>query len=101
MDLGLTGKVALITGGSYGIGRASAISMGREGAHVAICARRGEVLEEAAMEVREKTGAQVLPIQADVTKAEDIERTVQIDGGPFWPAGHSGEQCGLFCGHAV
>ena len=77
MDLGLTGKVALITGGSYGIGRASAISMGREGAHVAICARRGEVLEEAAMEVREKTGAQVLPIQADVTQAADIERTVQ------------------------
>lgn len=77
MDLGLTGKVALITGGSYGIGRASAISMGREGAHLAICARRGEVLEEAALEVREKTGAQVLPIQADVTKAEDIERTVQ------------------------
>ena len=86
MDLGLTGKVALITGGSYGIGRASAISMGREGAHVAICARRGEVLEEAAIEVREKTGAQVLPIQADVTKAEDIERTVQstVDTSAGW-----------------
>ena len=61
MDLGLTGKVALITGGSYGIGRASAISMGREGAHVAICARRGEVLEEAAIEVREKTGHRCFP----------------------------------------
>ena len=76
MDLGLTGKVALITGGSYGIGRASAISMGQEGASVAICARRGEVLEEAAQEIREKTGAQVLPIQADVTLPADIERTV-------------------------
>ena len=48
MDLGLTGKVALVTGGSDGIGKAAANSMAAEGAKMVICARRAEVLENAA-----------------------------------------------------
>ena len=40
MDLGLKGKVAVVTGGSDGIGRATAIKLAQEGANVAICARR-------------------------------------------------------------
>ena len=76
MDLGLAGKVAIVTGGSYGIGRGAAASMVREGANVAICARRGEVLEEAAQVIRETAGAGILPIQADVTVPSDIERVV-------------------------
>src|SRR5690606_22186766 len=56
MDLGLTGKVAIITGGSEGIGYASALSLAREGARVAIAARRPDVLEAAADRIRQETG---------------------------------------------
>ena len=77
MDLGLHGKVAVVTGGSEGIGRAAARSMGREGAHVVICARRAEVLEQAAQDVAEDTGAQIEAVVADVTQVADVERVIQ------------------------
>ncbi len=50
MDLGLTGRVAIVTGGSYGIGRAVAQSLMQEGAKVAICVRNAEQLEHTAKE---------------------------------------------------
>lgn len=75
MELGLSGKVAAITGGSEGIGKATAIRLAQEGARVAICARRPEVLQKAADEIRQ-AGGDVLAIVADVTKAEDIERFI-------------------------
>jgi NAD(P)-dependent dehydrogenase (short-subunit alcohol dehydrogenase family) len=77
MDLGLTGKVAIVTGGSEGIGRAAAHSLGREGASVVICARRTDILEKAADDVAEATGAQIVPVQADMRNAQDVERLVQ------------------------
>jgi 3-oxoacyl-[acyl-carrier protein] reductase len=77
MDLGLKGKVAVVTGGSEGIGRATAQSLGREGASVVICARRMDVLQKAADEVAEATGAQIVPVRADVTNIQDVERVVQ------------------------
>ena len=76
MDLGLAGKVAVITGGSEGIGRATAHSMAREGARVVICARRAEPLEQAAGEIAEDTGGEVVAIQADVSRAPDVERLI-------------------------
>lgn len=76
MDLGLKDKVAIVTGGSEGIGKATAISMTREGARVVICARRKDVLEKAATEIRRITGGTVLPVPADVSNPSDIERVV-------------------------
>ena len=75
MDLGLKGKVALVTGGSRGIGKASALALAEEGCNVAICARGKEALDEAAEEIGAK-GVEVLAVQADVTKPEDIENFV-------------------------
>jgi 3-oxoacyl-[acyl-carrier protein] reductase len=73
LDLGLTGKVAIISGGSEGLGRATAERLAREGVKVAICARRKELLERAAAEIRAATGADVLARAADVTRPDDIE----------------------------
>ena len=68
MDLGLTGRVAIVTGGSYGIGRAVAQSLLQEGAKVAICARNAEQLEHTAKDL----GPEVLAVQADMSKTTDI-----------------------------
>lgn len=77
MDFGLNGKVGLITGGSYGIGKAVAESLAREGANVAICARREDVLNETANEISSRTGKEVLAVPGDVTKSEDLGRFVK------------------------
>ena len=74
MELGLSGKVAIITGGSDGIGKATAIAMGREGANVAICARNPERLERSAADIRGLTGGEVLAVTADVRDPLQIER---------------------------
>lgn len=76
MDLGLKGKVALVAGASQGMGRATALSFSREGAKVSICARGEAALNETAEMIRKETGAEVLPMVADMTKAEDIQRFV-------------------------
>ena len=76
MNLGLEGKVAIVTGGSEGIGKASALRLSEAGASVTICARRPDVLERAAAEVRARTGGEVLAVPADVCLDEDVERVV-------------------------
>ena len=75
MDLGLRGRVAVITGGSKGIGRAIAEGLARQGVSLAICARDPGALESAAVELR-KLGVDVLAVPADVSRAEDIARFV-------------------------
>ncbi len=77
MDLGLHGKVALITGGSEGIGRATAELLASEGARVAICARRADRLRGAAEEIRQRTGGEVLDVPADVTVPEQLAAFVE------------------------
>ncbi len=77
MDLGLTGRVAVIGGGSKGLGRACADSLAQEGAKLAICSRNAEELEQAAAEIRAATGAEVLAVPADLSRLEDIQRLVQ------------------------
>lgn len=86
MELGLAGKIALITGGSEGIGRATAEELAREGVRVAICARRPDVLEGAASELRSATGGEVVAVPADVRDAGAIQRciaTVEAKLGPI------------------
>jgi 3-oxoacyl-[acyl-carrier protein] reductase len=73
VELGLKGKVAVVTGATEGIGRATALKLAREGAKVAICARRQEPLDRAAAELK-KTGSDVLAVSADMSKPADIER---------------------------
>jgi NAD(P)-dependent dehydrogenase (short-subunit alcohol dehydrogenase family) len=75
MRLELEGKVAIVTGGSKGLGRAIAEELGHEGARVSICARGTADLESAAREMRE-VGIDVLAFEADVTRLEDIQRVV-------------------------
>ncbi len=75
MQLSLKGKVAAVTGGSEGIGRATALRLAELGAKVAICARRAEVLEKTAGDIR-KLGAEVLAMAADATSASDMARFV-------------------------
>ncbi|MEE9418428.1 MAG: SDR family oxidoreductase [Desulfatiglandaceae bacterium] len=75
MDLGLKGKVALVTGASRGIGKAIALTMGEEGCNLAICARGKEALDEAAEEMRAK-GVDVLTVQSDASKLEDNKNFV-------------------------
>lgn len=76
MELGLTGKVAVITGGSEGIGKGIAVRLCEEGVKVAICGRREQVLTDAAEAIRSQTGGEVLAISADVTKPETLENFI-------------------------
>lgn len=76
LDLGLEGKIAIVTGGSEGLGRAAVERLARSGARVAACARRKDVLERAVEEVRKATGAELLALSADVSRGPDCEAVV-------------------------
>ena len=76
MDLGLKGKVAIVTGGSDGIGKAAALALAREGANVALAARRQSVLDEAVAEISAETGGEVIGISTDVGDEASVERLI-------------------------
>ena len=76
MDLGLEGKIAIVTGGSKGIGRATAMALAHEGVDVSICARGVAELEDAAAEIRSHTGRRTLAVRADTGDPDDIKNLV-------------------------
>jgi NAD(P)-dependent dehydrogenase (short-subunit alcohol dehydrogenase family) len=73
MDLGLSGKRAIVTGGSRGIGKAIARQLAREGADVVIAARGKEALVAAAAELSHSTGRRVLPAVADTSDTRSVD----------------------------
>ncbi len=82
MDLGLTNKVAAVTGASRGIGRGIAMSLAAEGCKLAICARGEAELQAAAEEVR-SLGREVLPLSLDLTEEGAPARLVEETVGRF------------------
>ncbi len=75
MDFQLKDKVALVTGGSRGIGRAMALMLADQGMHVAICGRTQESLDQTVADIRTK-GVEAWGFQTDVSRLEDVERFV-------------------------
>jgi len=74
MEISLSGRAAIVTGGSKGIGFAVAKQFAASGADVAIVARNAESLAEAAAAIGKSTNTRVIGVQADVSKAADIQR---------------------------
>ncbi|MGB9661187.1 MAG: SDR family NAD(P)-dependent oxidoreductase [Moorellaceae bacterium] len=72
MDLGLKGRVALITGAAQGIGKACALVLAQEGCHIAICDINEKNLQKAAEEIQAR-GVEVLAVRADVTQKEETD----------------------------
>lgn len=85
MDLGIRGKVALVTAASKGMGRACAMGLAAEGARVAMCARTEADLTAAADEIKRTTGAEVFAMPADVTRAADVATLVERVRASFGP----------------
>ena len=82
MDLGLKGKVAIITGSTEGIGKATALNFAQQGAKVAICSRDAEKVKHAVAEI-EAAGGEVLGMAADISKAADIEQFINAVATKF------------------
>jgi NAD(P)-dependent dehydrogenase (short-subunit alcohol dehydrogenase family) len=77
MDLGLGNKVAVVTGGSAGIGLAIAEGLAQEGVHLVLCARNAERLAARANGIFEKYGVRAIGVPTDVSRASDITNLVQ------------------------
>lgn len=76
MNLNLSGKTALITGGSKGIGKSVALQLAKEGVDTAICARGKADLDRASDEITSATGRKCIALQADLSAKEDCKRVV-------------------------
>jgi 3-oxoacyl-[acyl-carrier protein] reductase len=77
MDLGLTGKVALVTGASKGIGKAIALTLASEGARLAVVARDAGALDKVVAECRDRGRKDGVAVAADLSRLDEVERVVR------------------------
>ncbi len=101
MELGLSGKRALVAAASRGLGAATARRLALEGAHVTICSRTEEAVRAAAQAIQEESGSPVHPVAADVTRPEDIgalvaEAVQQMGGLDILVTNAGGPPAGTF-----
>jgi 3-oxoacyl-[acyl-carrier protein] reductase len=85
MDLGIRGRVALVTGASSGIGEAIALALAAEGVTLAVAARRGEKLEGVAKRAKQLDAADAKAFEVDLTNASSIERMLAAVKDAFGP----------------
>jgi 3-oxoacyl-[acyl-carrier protein] reductase len=85
MDLGIRGRVAVVSGGSRGIGAATARALAAEGCRVAITSRSAADIERVAAAIAEETGSQVLGVSGDMTVEDDVVRVVRTAVEHFGP----------------
>ncbi len=78
METGLKNRVAIVAGSSQGLGRAAVFALAAEGAHVALCARNSQTLEQVAAAIRDRFGVQVHTEAFDVRDSSAIEQFVAI-----------------------
>jgi 3-oxoacyl-[acyl-carrier protein] reductase len=90
MDLGISGRTALVTGASQGLGRAIAFALAEEGVDLTVVARRPDVLEGTASEIRARTGASVTAVPADVATADGRARVLDACPQPDILVNNSG-----------
>ena len=83
MNLSLEAKIAIVTGGSQGIGRPTALALAQKGVDVAICARGKADLEDTTATIEAASGRKVLPIQADMGEPKDITAMVAATVAEF------------------
>jgi 3-oxoacyl-[acyl-carrier protein] reductase len=83
MDLGLTGKVALVGGSSRGLGRAVARELAREGCGLVLCARDGAALEAVRESIMRESGAEVLTVPANLTDPAAVDLVIAAAGDAF------------------
>lgn len=83
LDLGLVGKVAIVTGGSVGIGKETARKLAGEGVSVVIAARTLATLQAAAEQLRSETGGTIVPIAVDTTSSGSVRELVEATAQRF------------------
>jgi 3-oxoacyl-[acyl-carrier protein] reductase len=87
VELGLQGRVAIVSGGSRGIGRAIATRLADEGANVVLAARNQDALDEAAATIESEHPGQVATVSADMSDPDAVLRVVAVANDRFGPVG--------------